>query len=64
MCKLVILDVQIEDVILDVQMKSENVILDVKCYATAEGTCSKHNIQLRKKKIRERYWGMSKNGAC
>ena len=56
-----------EDVILDVQTESKNVILDVildvKCCATAVGTCSKHNIQLRKKKFRDKYWGMSKNGA-
>ena len=52
----------ISDVILDVECS--DVILDVKCCATTMGTCSKHNIQLRKKKIREKYWGLSKNGAC
>ena len=60
-------NVKYEDVILDVQKESKDVILDVisdvKCCATAVGTCSKHNIQLRKRKVRDKYWGMSKNGA-
>ena len=74
--KTVILNVQLEsvnvskvteDVILDVQKESKDVILDVisdvKCCATAVGTCSKHNIPLRKRKVRDKYWGMSKKGA-
>ena len=60
-------NVKYEDVILDVQKESKDVILDVisdvKCCATAVGTCSKHNIPLRKRKVRDKYWGMSKNGA-
>ena len=39
-----------------------DVNVDVRCYVTEGGTCSRHNIQLTKKKTRVRFWGESRVG--
>ena len=41
----------------------DDVRMDVRCYATIEGTCSKHNTKLSRKKVKIKYWGVSGGNA-
>ena len=39
-----------------------NELLVGKCCISDNGTCTQHNTKLIKRKVREKYWGVDKNG--